>query len=68
MNADARIKLSAPPGPQECTAHKPLVDVLLSFDKRLARLEWMVGLAAAAALGTFGKAVLLPMLTKIAGG
>ena len=68
MKQDTALRLKAVEGHANCPAHRPLVDVLLGFDKRLSRIEWLLGIAAAAALGTFGKAVLWPALLALVKG
>jgi hypothetical protein len=65
---DTRLKLASVDGKENCPAHKPLVEILLSFDKRLFRIECLVLVAAGAGLGSLGKDVLVPVLVKLAGG
>lgn len=62
-----RLKLEATEGHDECKAHKPLIEVLQSFDKRLGRMEKMLLVAAAAAIGSCGRDLILPLLVKLAG-
>lgn len=68
MKQDTALRLKAVESREVCPVHRPLVDVLLGFDKRLSRIEWLLGVAAAAALGTFGKAVLWPALAALVKG
>jgi hypothetical protein len=68
MKQDIKLKLEGAEGREHCPAHKPLVEVLLSFEKRLTRIEWLLALAAASALGTFGKAVIWPALAALVKG
>lgn len=62
-----RLRLEAVEGHQECKAHKPLVEVLLSLDKRQSRMEVILLVAAAAALGSLGRDLIIPLITKLAG-
>lgn len=64
---ETRIKLEAIDGSKGCAAHEHVVDVLLSFDKKLNRITVILLIAAAAAVGGFGKEVVLPLLLKLAG-
>ena len=65
---ETRIKLEAITGHKGCPAHQPVVDVLLSFDKKLNRITIILLVTAAGAIGTLGKEVVLPLLMKVVGG
>jgi len=65
---ETKLKLEAVTGHKDCPAHEHVVDVLLSFDKKLNRITVILIVAAAAAVGGFGKEVVLPLLLKLAGG
>jgi hypothetical protein len=64
---ETKIKLEAIEGHRGCPAHEHVVDVLLSFDKKLNRITVILIIAAAAAVGGFGKEVILPLLLKMVG-
>lgn len=51
-----------------CHAHRSLVDLLVSMDGRLLRLEVMLLVACASALGALGKSVVLPFMVRMMGG
>ncbi len=65
---EMKVKLEALVGGRGCAAHQSVVEVLLSFDKKLNRITLILLIAAAGAVGTFGKDVILPLLLKLAGG
>lgn len=64
---ETRIKLEAITGTRGCPAHEHVIDVLLSFDRKLNRITVILIIAAAAAVGGFGKEVILPLLMKLVG-
>lgn len=64
---ETKIRLEAIEGHKGCEAHKGVVDVLLSLDRRLGRMEVILIVAAACAVGSFGKDLILPLLFKLAG-
>jgi hypothetical protein len=58
------LELSQVPG---CQAHSKLVELLAAIDNRLLRLEVLLLVSLAAAVGSFSKDLVLPLLLKIVG-
>ena len=68
MRDSAIIKLKvADEGDKHCPSHDALVEVLLSLDKRLARLELGMIVVVTASLAVAGKLTVWPIIQKIAG-
>lgn len=67
MHEATRIKLQTGDNTRHCPSHEPLVDVLLSLDKRLGRIElWMI-VVVVATVTAAGKFTVWPVVQKLAG-